>query len=783
MTKTASALSPQLSGADGLPGPITQAMGTYVTALVQRANFEYTVTPTLLFHAGIGYLGNNFNDDPLVTDFNPLQTIGLKGVPVNRLFPYITGLCAAGSTGFNASGCSGTGGMKFMGTIQNRAPLRYEKPTANTSMTWVKGNHTYKAGAELRIANNLSTLYTYTGTNLNFSTNETALPYLQSSSLGGGTVGFAYASFMLGGVDSLRQAPPLNMHVGQHSIGTYVQDSWKVTRKLTLDYGLRYDYQTYSKESLNAPFAQFAPNIPNPSAGGHPGAVEFEGYGAGRCNCSLAKNYPWAFAPRLGVAFQLNAKTVLRGGAGIVYGSPSDAYGVTAGAYAIPVAISSPNFGQPLFNLRDGIPFPPLPFPNFDVGQFPQPGVATQQAPAFFIDQNAGRPPRQVQYSFSVQRELQRDLVVEASYVGNVGVWWIAPQYVNPNAITQQILTQYGLDLNKPADVTLLSSTLNSATASARGFNKVPYAGFPLTATVAQSLRPFPQFNTIFAAWAPDGNTWYNSLQSKATKRFSHGLSFTALFTWSKQLTTSAASLVNNASSVSDGGAPRNDIFNHSQNKYLSGFDQPLQFTLAPTYTTPSLKINKVASLVMRDWQISGLLAYGSGFPILAPAAQNNLNTVLLRANAGQTLSYANRVPGVPLFTHDLNCHCFDPNKEFVLNPAAWTQPGPGQWGTSAAYYNDYRLQRRPNENLGVGRKFTFTERMNLNVRIEFANVFNRAEMPAPSSTNAAATQQRNAAGVPTAGFGQISTTTIGPTTSIQTPTSRQGTIVARFTL
>jgi len=239
---------------------------------------------------------------------------------------------------------------------------------------------------------------------------------------------------------------------------------------------------------------------------------------------------------------------------------------------------------------------------------------------------------------------------------------------------------------------------------------------------------------------------------------------------------------VNNASSVSDGGAPRNDIFNHSQNKYLSGFDQPLQFTLAPTYTTPSLKINKVASLVMRDWQISGLLAYGSGFPILAPAAQNNLNTVLLRANAGQTLSYANRVPGVPLFTHDLNCHCFDPNKEFVLNPAAWTQPGPGQWGTSAAYYNDYRLQRRPNENLGVGRKFTFTERMNLNVRIEFANVFNRAEMPAPSSTNAAATQQRNADGVPTAGFGQISTTTIGPTTSIQTPTSRQGTIVARFT-
>jgi len=135
----------------------------------------------------------------------------------------------------------------------------------------------------------------------------------------------------------------------------------------------------------------------------------------------------------------------------------------------------------------------------------------------------------------------------------------------------------------------------------------------------------------------------------------------------------------------------------------------------------------------------------------------------------------------VPLFTEDLNCHCFDPNKVFVLNPAAWTQPAPGQWGTSAAYYNDYRLQRRPNENLGLGRAIRIKERMELNMRIEFANVFNRTEMPAPVSTNAAATQTRNAAGVPTGGFGQINTAGIGPATPIQTPTSRQGTAVVRF--
>jgi hypothetical protein len=182
-------------------------------------------------------------------------------------------------------------------------------------------------------------------------------------------------------------------------------------------------------------------------------------------------------------------------------------------------------------------------------------------------------------------------------------------------------------------------------------------------------------------------------------------------------------------------------------------------------------------------------MAYSSGLPILAPFAQNNLNNVLLRngLNAGGTangpnsnVGYADRVPGQPLFTQDLNCHCFDPNKVFVLNPAAWTQPPAGQWGTGAAYYSDYRFQRRPNENIGVGRAFHLKERYELNIRIDFNNIFNRAEMPNPTSTNAAAAQvTRN--GVPTAGFGFVSTLNTGIVTNTQTPTSRQGTVVARF--
>src|SRR5579875_715774 len=784
-TKTASQYSPTLGGADGLPDPISGEIGTFITARTQRGNFDYTITPTLLFHFGIGYQTDYFYDDPVVTNFNPQQTLGLNGIPLNRLFPYITGLCPAGtSNGTVTATCGGQGGMKVMGPTTNRHPLLYEKPTANTSVTWVRGNHTYKAGGELRIDANLSTLYAATDGQFTFSANDTGLPYLQSSSLAGGTVGFAYASFLLGAVDQVKVAPVDNMKIGKHAVGLFVQDTWKVTRKLTLDYGIRYDYQTYLKESQGR-FAQFAPNIPNPAAGGQPGAVEFEGYGTtptglARCNCNFGNNYPFAIGPRLGMAYQITPKMVFRGGWGIVYASTGDANGATQGGLSIPNAVASPQFGTPVMTLAQGVPFAPLPFPNYDVGQFPQAGYATQQAPAVWYDQNAGRPARQMQWSFGVQRELASNLAVEANYVGNRGVWWNAPGLVDVNALSPQRIAAAGLNLNDPNDVKLLSSPLNSALAISRGFGKPPYAGFPLTATVAQSLRPFPQFNSITALWAPDGNTWYDSLQAKATKRFSHGLQFTGLFTWSRQLSTASPS---NVTIPGTGGQAVSDVFNRDLNKYLSPYDQPFLFTVAASYTIPTLRTNKALSWVARDWQVNTLLSYGSGLPILSPVAQNNLNTVLLRntSPASPQIGYADRVPGQPLFLHDLNCHCFDPNKVFVLNPNAWAEPPAGQWGTGAAYYSDYSSERRTTENMGLGRIFRVKERYELSMRIDFNNIFNRAEMPNPTSTNAAATQVRNNAGVPTAGFGFIATANTASVTPTQTPTSRQGTVVVRF--
>ena len=104
-----------------------------------------------------------------------------------------------------------------------------------------------------------------------------------------------------------------------------------------------------------------------------------------------------------------------------------------------------------------------------------------------------------------MQREIFRNLAVMASYVGNRGAWWQADTLTQLNLLTPQILAAHGLSLNNAADLTLLTSTLSSSTAVSRGFGTPPYPGFPLTSTVAQALRPFPQYGSIDNLFAPLG--------------------------------------------------------------------------------------------------------------------------------------------------------------------------------------------------------------------------------------------------------------------------------------
>ncbi len=729
-----------------MPPPIRSSQPRLVNSNTYRLNFDQTLTPTLLLHFGAGLVDTRINDHS--DRFNSLTQLGLAGTN-STLFPVIGGLSGA------------QGGMAAGMGPGNQIHVIYRKPTANASLTWVRNNHTFKFGGEMMVDGYQMFNETYSMGWLTYSPNETGLPSLNGVSLAS-TVGYSYASFLLGAVDNGYSGVPAVTHMGAHSLSWFAQDSWKVTHRLTLDYGLRYDFSTYLQDG-NGTYLIFSPSTPNPNAGGRLGAIIGEGSGGGRCNCQFSRNYPFAYGPRIGLAYQITPKTVLRAGGGVSYFKTDDNnLGYSAGSEYI---YQTASYGDPAYLTRNGLPYK-ITFPNFDPGQYLFPGVLGSAPQA--QDQNAGRPARQIQWSVGIQREIARNLLVEASYVGNRGAWWNAAGLICTNCNTPQSLAAVGLNINNAADRTLLASPLNSALAVSKGFG-LPYPGFPAGNSVAQALRPYPQYGSITNwHWVPDGDTWYESLQVKATKRFTHGLEFDSNFTWAKQLTSGVEDDFGRG-----GGVVINDAFNRPNQKALSVFDQPFQFVFSGSYTTPKwgsgnrLTGNKVLSWVTRDWQIGTLLRYTSGLPIASPTSTNSLATYLYQS------TLFNRVPGVPLFTEDLNCHCFDPNKNFVLNPAAWSNPAAGQWGTAAAYYSDYRYQRRPVENLSVGRVFRIKERASLQIRAEFTNAFNRTEPNNPTATNALATQTTNSAGQTTAGFGYISTATAG--------TPRQGQLIARF--
>jgi hypothetical protein len=780
-TATASQYSPQFGASDGLPDQITQTRGTFIESHTERLNYDNSLSPTKLLHVGIGYQHNDFKDKAPLLNVDVLRDFGLKGATVNRQIPVFTGLGGGNPAALR-------GGMKNMGPDAGQSRTLLIKPTANVSLTWVKENHTYKFGSEYRQDGFPSQNFNNVSGFFSFSAAQTGLPYItaQGGTFGGGTVGFPYASFLLGLVDSANIASVSNTRLGKHQFALFAQDTWKVRRNLTLDYGLRWDYATYLKEQYGR-LAVFSPATPNPVAGGLPGASVFEGDGPGRCGCTFADNYPWAFGPRLGAAWQVKPRWVARAGWGVSYSGTSNTR--PGGQLSSNNPITSPGLGEAALRLQDGIPSSIDPsWPKYNSGLYPingnpaapttPPGIPPIPNAPIDVDPNAGRPARVMQWSIGIQREFSDNFVFEAAYVGSRGVWWPADSLKDINGLTEERLNTFGLSLKNQADIQLLTSPLSSQTAQQRGFNRQPYAGFPVSATVAQSLRPFPQFTTIASTWSPLGKTWYDSLQLKATKRLSHGLDFTTTYSYQKELTLGA----DNENGV---GANVTDVFDRNRNKQISAFSRPHVLVIAANYLVPEWKTNKIVSTILKDWQYSTVLQYASGLPILAPYAQNNLNAVVLRARtAGAT--FAQRVPGEPLFLKDLNCHCYDPNKEFVLNPNAWVDPELGSFGSGAPFYNDYRAQRRPQESMSLGRIFRVAEGKTVQIRVEFSNIFNRGFIPgapapatpvgAPDATNAKATQSSNPDGSVASGFGRYNTA-LGFSNFLP----RTGTFVARF--
>jgi hypothetical protein len=706
---------------------------TNVHADTFQLNFEHMFSPVKTFNAGIGYQGMKWRQDSALGSFDQVKSLGLTGANFSS-FPYITGLNAA------------RGGMEDMGT--NRLSLsNMAKPSVNASLTWVRNHHIYKFGMDLRVEGYPTTADFPANGFLNFSADQTGLPLAIGQNLAGGTVGFPYASFLLGLVNNGDIGTVSHLRLGKHSWALFAQDSWRATPRLTLEYGLRYDYQTYLKET-HGRVASFSPTALNPLADNLPGAIIYEGKGAGHCNCDFANVYPFAFGPRLGLSIRMTSHMVFRAGMGIVYGQTA-----TDNGAALSSGSSNPYFStiydkEPL-KLGNGFPS--------------SVALLGSNISPVTIDRNAGRPPRQIQWSLGFQSEMGGNVALEIAYVGNRGAWWESSRLINVNAITLPRLYSLGLDLDNASDRSLLASAINSPLAVQRGFSKLPYAQFPTYATVAQSLRPFPQYGDIYSLWAPLGRTWYDAVQLKLTKRYSHGFEFNSGFTYQREWAYGNEDI---------GGAAQLESINNisvpTSNRHISALSQPYKGYLAASFTFPKLSKQNWGSELLRDWKITAYLEYASGLPIPVPTANSNLYSLIFQH------TYADRVGGQSFYTKDINSNSFNPKTDFVLNPQAWTDPAAGQFSTSSAYESDYRFQRRPLEQFSFGRTFRIHERFQLNVRADFQNIFNRREMADPVHDNAGATQVKNSDGAPQSGFGFVDYKSLGAN-------PRNGQIVVRF--
>ena len=186
------------------------------------------------------------------------------------------------------------------------------------------------------------------------------------------------------------------------------------------------------------------------------------------------------------------------------------------------IYFTAPSFGIAPVTLAGGLVYPTseLKSTTYNPGVYPFPGEIN--SPSYYINPGAGRPSRINQWNVTYQRQISSSIDVSVAYVGNRGVW-LGSDLLDPNANTAARFAAHGLDATNPTDLALLTSPVSSPQAQAAGFT-APYPGWPTGQSVAQLLRPYPQYSTITSDWANSGNSWYDALQFKGEIRNYHGL-------------------------------------------------------------------------------------------------------------------------------------------------------------------------------------------------------------------------------------------------------------------
>ena len=657
-----------------------------------RATEDWTIGPHWLNHLGFGYNRLNDSNSSLTLGQNWPSKIGLTDV-AETTFPLIT------FTGNNYQGGSLVPLGRNNAGVEPNGSYIFQNDT-----TWIHGKHNVRFGLEVRRYFYDQDYRSGTSGRFYFTSDQTADPNDRVDT------GYAFASFLLGApARTSLNITTVNPQSYFSNPAFYVADDWKVSRRLTLNLGLRWDIVGGLHEAKDRSSA-LDPVLPNPGADGYPGSLVF----LSQLHRSSFQDTNWKeFGPRFGFAYQINPRIVLRGGYGIMYSPPiANAFGLASidgynGSHNFPTSKLNPvmywDNGYPAYSFT----LPDLD-PTLDNGQ----GIN-------YIPRNSNRQPYSQNYTLGLQFLLPQNTTLQLSYVGNQGRRLGTSGLNNLNQLDPKYLSLGDAlldDISQHPNIPL------------------PYPSF--TGQVAQALLPFPQYapGGVAAQFPYFGTSHYDAAQVVVTHRFSRGLGFLVSYAFQKTLTDTDSALYGYTNGSQD-------VNNRKLEKAVASFDHPQQLKLTWIYELPFGKgrqfLNRggVANQVLGGWTITGIQNYQSGDALYI---DTGIDTSGYLFNGDVR---ADVISGMPL---KVSSHGpFDyagGTGQAYLNPAAFALPPetPGgvvlRLGTSPRRFGNLRGPRNPTENFGIFKNFPFREAMFLQFRCDLINAFNRAGRADPDT-------------------------------------------------
>ena len=694
----------QLGSTDG--GPLSGDRYQTVVGSEYRLSDSWSITPNLLNIFNATY--NRFRNGSVpATTGSFAEQLGFGNTGANN-FPSIN--FGGAVNGFSESGIGNTWQGAYIG-----GTFIY-----GDTLSWTKGKHNIMFGGDFR-AMQISSHGGSGALSFNFSNNTTGA----ASATYANQVGFGFASFLLGDVQSATETTPFDLYGRRKAMDLFVQDRWKVSPKLTINVGLRWD-ATFRFHEKYGHWANFDLNAIDPNLG-IPGSIEYLNNGSG----SFEKNEDWHnFGPSIGIAWNPKPRLVLRGSFGITY-VPIGIQYFEGVPYGYDPGYRGTNSAAAPFNWDGGYP-----------GVF-TPGTKettppVTQFPIVNVDPNALRAGYTDNWNFGVQYELSKNSVVEVSYVGNRGHRLQDSALANNQASAQQF---FGL-VNSGNGFNYVCS---QADAAANGV-RYPYAGFCAPALAA--IAPYPQiaaseanywfYPVLYYLGLPLGQSYYDSMIVQVRKRFGSGLSMDLNYTRSRQ----EGDTFNNFGDSYDVAGIQNFANLAEAAHTLSPYDQKHVFKGAVTYELPfghgrRLLANSsgVAEKLISGWRLSGLVTYASG-PPLGFSSSNYYYyplwaTTYVNYNLG---SYHGSVFNPDSFQQPTGSAPTPGDQYFSTSIA--TNPTYGQLGTGPARIDAIRGFGIKSENISLLKNTSFGAegRYKLQFRLEFYNIFNRHTFTQPDT-------------------------------------------------